>query len=599
MIKSFNQIYHSRDDLVRLRSKVADVPSGRSLIQVFCGVVEFDVIRVLQQELVEFFPGATVVGLTTSGEILGNWSTSRSILINLTQFDKSDVKSLLIDFNEAPDVVATTMAKELSTDSLKALILFSCSISDNSLNNGERLIRALGEQFGETLICGAMAGEDGEAGITYVFTEDKISSRGCLVAALAGESLTVGNAYNLGWVPIGKRLTITRAEGARVYTIEDKLPSEIYAYYLGQDIADKLPMSAIDFPLMIERDGLQMAVYMTDLNADGSVNYVLDLSAGEQIRFGICQADLLTQGVKKLYREISQFEPQALFAYSCISRKWNFGEDIGVELSAFNNYPFTAGSFGYGEFFKPHRQAGRLFSQSLTLLLLSEEDSEVDRSQQASEIEDLELGESRQFRAMRVLHRLVDIATQESEAMHSDLIRIASRDFLTGLANRRLFDETLEKEFVRHKRSHLPLSLILIDIDLFKSYNDTYGHVSGDDCLRAIGNALLKSVKRSCDLVARYGGEEFGCILPLTEYRIAMSLADELRINLENLKIPHKNSPIAPVVTASFGVLTIDVDESAGLSFSNLIEACDSYLYQAKEAGRNRVEGGRLRRRSD
>lgn len=161
-------------------------------------------------------------------------------------------------------------------------------------------------------------------------------------------------------------------------------------------------------------------------------------------------------------------------------------------------------------------------------------------------------------------------------------------DGLTGLANRRRFDEYLGVEWGRARRLKKTLSLIMIDLDAFKAFNDNYGHLAGDDCLRKVAMALKEGLKRPADLAARYGGEEFAVILPDTGKQGALALAEELRDRVEALKIPHAYSPVAQNVTVSLGVATLVPAKEE--SPDPLIEHADQALYQAKEKGRNRVE---------
>lgn len=167
------------------------------------------------------------------------------------------------------------------------------------------------------------------------------------------------------------------------------------------------------------------------------------------------------------------------------------------------------------------------------------------------------------------------------------LTRIGMVDGLTGIPNRRRFDETISLEWRRAMRSGQPLSLIMTDIDYFKNYNDTYGHLEGDTCLRKVANQLCRTLKRPGDLVGRWGGEEFACILPETDSVGAMIVAEQLRKGIIDLAIPHDSSPIAPVVTISLGVTTMTPDP--GPDSIELIKRSDEALYKAKRAGRNRI----------
>ena len=184
----------------------------------------------------------------------------------------------------------------------------------------------------------------------------------------------------------------------------------------------------------------------------------------------------------------------------------------------------------------------------------------------------------------RLYDRLLE-TTRLLETANRDLELAASTDSLTGVANRRVFDERFELEWRRCGRSRLPLSLLMIDIDHFKRFNDLHGHLVGDECLCAVAAALSKTLSRAADLVARYGGDEFCAILPETSQERAISLAKELRRKVEELKL----ESIGPGagVTISIGVATEVPSEDRPAS--NLIRNADANLYIAKNEGRNLV----------
>ncbi|AWU94451.1 diguanylate cyclase [Azospirillum ramasamyi] len=176
----------------------------------------------------------------------------------------------------------------------------------------------------------------------------------------------------------------------------------------------------------------------------------------------------------------------------------------------------------------------------------------------------------------------------------ADLLRSLSfLDGLTGIANRRRFDDAMTREWRRCTRSHLPLSLIILDVDHFKAYNDEYGHQAGDECLRLVAELLADRARRPSDLVARYGGEEFVCLLPETDGTGAIRVAEGFRAAVAEQRIPHAQSPVAPFVTISLGVAT--VTPSADGSPERLAEMADQLLYRAKRAGRNRVQDAMVR----
>jgi diguanylate cyclase (GGDEF)-like protein len=165
------------------------------------------------------------------------------------------------------------------------------------------------------------------------------------------------------------------------------------------------------------------------------------------------------------------------------------------------------------------------------------------------------------------------------------LEQLATRDGLTGLANRRCFDETLHAEWARALRQRQPLSLLMVDVDNFKAYNDVNGHLGGDECLKRIATAVASEM-RANDLVARYGGEEFAVILPNQSLKGAATVAERIRTRVEQLQVPNRLAP-ARHVTVSIGAATAlaSPDNDA----SELVAIADAALYRAKHMGRNRI----------
>jgi hydrogenase maturation protease len=203
---------------------------------------------------------------------------------------------------------------------------------------------------------------------------------------------------------------------------------------------------------------------------------------------------------------------------------------------------------------------------------------EVEVSRRAAEITASLVVE--QFGKMEEIHRSLEEANRS-------LQRLSAVDGLTGIPNRRYFDEMLDREWRRCRRNGLPLSVVLADVDFFKAYNDHYGHVAGDRCLQSVARALQKHLNRAADFVARYGGEEFAFVLPETDLAGALAVAETVRAGVEALEIPHRGSRVGNVVSVSMGVGSVVPDGVSEPSF--LIRVADLALYQAKAEGRNRI----------
>ncbi len=175
----------------------------------------------------------------------------------------------------------------------------------------------------------------------------------------------------------------------------------------------------------------------------------------------------------------------------------------------------------------------------------------------------------------------------ELKQARDQLQRLATTDGLTGIANRRHFEQVLHMEHENHVRRGGELSLLMMDIDYFKPFNDSYGHLHGDDCLRRVARTIDEVVGGGNNLAARYGGEEFVCILPDTDPASAVALGESVRQAVEALAIPHAHSDVAAVITTSAGVVTSRCYEDR--SVLHLLAMADEQLYHAKAAGRNRI----------
>ena len=204
--------------------------------------------------------------------------------------------------------------------------------------------------------------------------------------------------------------------------------------------------------------------------------------------------------------------------------------------------------------------------------------------------------------ALAIVDQLA-IAIQQSElyqklqAANQKLQRLATLDGLTQIPNRRRFDDYLHQESLRMAREQAPLSLILCDVDFFKPYNDTYGHLAGDACLIQVAQAISRAVKRPGDLATRYGGEEFAIVLPNTDSKGAMQVAQAIRAEIQQTRLPHAASSVSQQVTVSLGIASLL--EGCPYSVTALIDTADQALYQAKKEGRDRVQVKKIGKAAD
>ena len=232
---------------------------------------------------------------------------------------------------------------------------------------------------------------------------------------------------------------------------------------------------------------------------------------------------------------------------------------------------------------------GRLIWVNLTVSLVRTEDGRPDYF--ISVIEDITLRKQIELERDELI---VDLEARVRERT-AELEKLSLTDPLTGIANRRCFDQCLQAEWDRAARTRQPLSIVLIDLDFFKSFNDEAGHAAADDALKALANCLTLAGQRSTDLAARYGGDEFVLILPDTSPEGALAIAERLHGMVETLKIKNPGSPIAGLMTISQGVATATPDSKG--TWRGLMLDADRALYEAKHMGRGRIARSSARRR--
>jgi len=201
---------------------------------------------------------------------------------------------------------------------------------------------------------------------------------------------------------------------------------------------------------------------------------------------------------------------------------------------------------------------------------------------------DLARNLNRTRETLKLQNEKLETANTKIKEQRDLLDNLSRLDDLTGIPNRRQFDEYLENQWQNVLRSNSVLSVIMIDIDHFKEYNDNYGHGKGDECLKQVAKALADTIKRPNDMLARYGGDEFICALPLTDLEGAKIIAEKMRKRIISITIPHFHSTVADCVTISLGVSTIKPVRR--LSLETLLKAADQALYKAKNKSRNCIE---------
>jgi len=415
-MKNINTYYTNKEDLISFIHNENIQNSSSLLIQVFSAIVDKAFISTLLSELTELLPDAVIIGCTTDGEIMDGNVSSQKVVLSFTQFDNTLLKAASIEHKENGYYSGETLAKALIGDDTKLLIAFV----DGLHTNGEEFLKGISSINDNTIVAGGHAGDNNKFVETFVFTKDHICTKGAVAVALDSKYLHVYRDYSFNWHPIGNELTITKAEGNRIYTIDGKSAVETYAYYLGEDISKGLPGIGVEFPLIVDRNGFKVSRAAIAKEEDGSLIVGGNVYTGEKVRIGYGNSKEILKRSQDILTSISQKPSEAIFVYSCMTRKYFMGDEIESEVMPLQQIAPVSGFFTYGEFFTNNHL--ELFNQTMTLISLSESDEIRNRSLEIKPY-DTDINSA----SVEALTHLVNITSKEMDEQTQELRELKER----------------------------------------------------------------------------------------------------------------------------------------------------------------------------
>jgi len=444
------------------------------LIQMFSGILDVNFIKQVIAILLDEIPKAVLIGTTTSGEILEDELLDNSIVISISIFEHTSLKS--IDFSgDDYHAIGTHIQQNLIQEDTKCIIMFA----DPMKFEGDQLLDVLNDNIShDIIIAGGMSGDNNRFKQTYCIHNHKILKHGVVAVSLSNQNLKVFNAYNLSWKPIGKKMIITKSDKNIVYEIDNQPIKKIYEKYLGSDTVKDMPVSAIEFPLIKERNGVAVARSMVSLTEDGTgMVYAGALSEGKHVQFAIGNHNLLLNSAYKTYKRVCDNDVEALFSYSCVARKNFLGDTLKTEFEPLSSIAPLSGFFTYGEFFHTQKRSS-LLNVTTTILGLSEGKSPV----QCQKIVRQKF-ESKSS-SITALTNLVNITLKENEEYASIL---------------RATNKTLE---LKDKALNLlPYGVMITDIDgSIEWVNEAYSELTGysyEECIGKNSRDLTSSQLQS------------------------------------------------------------------------------------------------------
>lgn len=548
------------------------VPGKQSiLISIYTHWNKPETIREMIRLFCDAFPEAEIAGMTTAGGIDNGRMRLRQTVVTIQFFEKSDVHTAIYDFSQEPmeDLGEKARIFCQRQKDLSALLL----LMTQRYYDFEPFLTALDKLGKDIPICGGYAHTyRNEEGIC-VFTKDAILSRGILLVTFSGD-VKVMTTSVMGWQPLGRTMTITAIDGPLVIRSLDHKPAAyFYQKYLHSTDFGK---SELLFPLVRSRHQVQLSILPLEHRSDGALQTNVFSHVGDQVQMAYGDPDQVILSSREALGHIERFAPEGMLLISCVTRRYFLKEDVNQILSAYSDFCVAPGGYVNGELI---RIDGKTQATNMTLISVCFREGEAPlvaatRKPHAPVV----LGET--LSTIQRLATFVTETTKELAETQKQLSFAASHDSLSGLFNRGAMEKYLAQCIKNNTEIGMPLSAIMIDLDHFKTINDTYGHSIGDAVIRTLAD-LMKKHTAGRGYAGRWGGDEFLIILPGSTLETAEMLSIHMKDALLHAHVLPDDSP----VSASFGV-TIARPGELEQSFYKRV---DNALYTSKENGKNRI----------
>ncbi len=374
-MKTYNTYYVTEDGFSDYINAQGLTDNDKLLIQIFTALTDVATIERYLQEIASLLPSATIVGATTDGEICSGKVTTGRTVVSLTQFEKTTLKVAFHDNCKDSQQAGRSIATQLVTPETNLIISFT-----DGLNcSGEEYLNGISSVNKAVTVAGGMAGDNGIMNATYVICNTKVLANGAVGVALCNSGLQIHTSHSFNWLTIGRSMTITKAVDNRVYTIDGMRALDVYKKYLGSDIAAKLPVSGIEFPLIIQKENGSVARAVVAKYDDGSLSFAGKFTTGDIVNFGYGDAEMILERSFDAQCDMAGKPVESIFIYSCMARRRFMPELIGHEITPFLELGNVAGFFTYGEFFSLATK-NELMNQTMTVLAISETTDAITKS---------------------------------------------------------------------------------------------------------------------------------------------------------------------------------------------------------------------------
>ncbi|WP_373072835.1 FIST N-terminal domain-containing protein [Sulfurimonas sp.] len=540
-MRTFNTYYKDIDDLDNFISKNSIDQHKDILVQVFSSVCDEKTLQLLTRDILKLLPNAKIIGATTDGEILGKNVSTDKIVISITEFKHSTLNISAVENDGNSFECGEKLAKDVIHTNTKLIILFADGLSIN----GEDFLDGVSSVSKDIMLAGGMAGDGARFKNTYVFSNDKVISNGAVGVSINSKNLNVKNAYSFFWQEIGKELIVTKVEDNRVYEINGVSAVDTYRKYLGEEAAKSLPAIGIEFPLILNKDGVKVARAVLGKGDDGSLVFAGNLHIGDRVHFGFGNANAILSESIQIGKEFHDTPVESIFIYSCMARRRFLEDAISVELEPLSKVAPSSGFFTYGEFFKSDEP--ELLNQTMTVISLSESD-DVSKYQHE---EDAEIDSK--IKSMnatnKALSHLIDQTTHELKETNENL------ESLVAIKTKELQNKVKELQTASKVKSDFlasmsheirtPLNAILGFVDILRGDEKDKQRQKYFSIIKNSGNTLLTVINDILDFSKIESGKmtfekrKFATKKPFKEigllfYERAKEKGIELKINFDD-----------------------------------------------------------------
>ena len=429
-MKSINTYYEDFESLREFISEnhdtIYEMNPSVVFVQIFSGCDDSNYLSSVSSDISRLVPHARIIGATASSVIMNGEVCGLKTVLSFSILYHSNVRCALLPKEGKSDFdLGVSLVSQLNSSTAKALIVYTAS----PLININELLLGIGSVNPSLPVVGGKAGDTCHYKVAALCCNGQISECGVVGAVLEGKQLTASRYWHLGWQPIGKAMTVTKAEGLRIYTIDNLPAFEVYKKYLGLDKAGQFS-TAVEYPLLVIRDGIQMARVPVAHYEDDSITFGADLRAGETVWLSFGNAGMILDCIESTCTVIQQRPVESLFVCSCACRRGYLQSLSKLETEPLQAIAPTAGLFACGEFFHTGNRT-HLFNATMTILALSEADGlvAVKSPRKVTTRKEIQLGEenpkdnvaAKEVGVLRALTHLINTVIAELEEAQAKL----------------------------------------------------------------------------------------------------------------------------------------------------------------------------------